>query len=239
MSIFDQLVSWLREPNRWSFSHPDGLPYRVIEHLQVSVTGLVLAVLIAVPLAVVLAHHRKGAFLASAAVNIGRAIPSFGLIIIFWLAASRANIDTTFWPLTLAMTALALPPLFTNSYTGVQIVDPATVEASRGVGFTEMQILRRVEIPLALPVILAGARIAFVQIVATVAIGAIVSDGGGLGRPIVDGFAQGATGYGAVLAGGIAVAFLALLSEALFTVLERAAVPAGIRRMSATAIARR
>ncbi|MGA6163367.1 ABC transporter permease [Amycolatopsis magusensis] len=229
MTVFDQLAAWLGEPGRWSFTDPSGIPYRTVEHLSFSLLSLVIAALLTIPLALWLAHYRRAAFLASSAVNIGRAIPSFGLIILFWFLASRWEVDTTFWPLLIALVALALPPLFTNTYAGVTSLDQAPVDAARGTGYTEGQIMVRIELPLSLPVVLAGARVAFLQLVATVAIGAIVNDGGGLGRYIVDGFAQGAGGYGEILGGGIAVIVLALVCEGAFSLLTRFTVPRGLR----------
>ncbi|TVT59085.1 ABC transporter permease subunit [Amycolatopsis rhizosphaerae] len=226
--IFAQAWAWLGQPNRWSWTDPAGIPYRTLEHLGFSALGLLVAGVLTIPPALWLAHHRRGAFLASSVMNIGRAIPSFGLIILCWYLASRWGLNTSFWPLLVALVALALPPLFTNTYAGVLTVDAGAVDAARGTGHTETQIMLRMELPLASPVILAGARVAFLQLVATVAIGAIVNDGGGLGRYIVDGFAQGVAGYGEILAGGIAVIVLALLCEGLFSLITRLAVPKGL-----------
>lgn len=228
MSVWDQTRDWLTQPNRWSWSDPAGIPYRTLEHLGFSALSLAVAAVLTIPPAMWLAHYRKGALLASSVVNIGRAIPSFGLIILVWYLASRWELNTSFWPLLVSLVALALPPLFTNAYAGVVSVDAETVDAARGTGFTEGRIMRSIELPLALPVMLAGARVAFLQLIATVAIGAIVNDGGGLGRYIVDGFAQGAGGYGEILGGGIAVVVLALLCEGAFGLITRFAVPKGL-----------
>jgi osmoprotectant transport system permease protein len=228
MSIIDQTMAWLGEPNRWSWTDPAGIPYRTIEHLQFSVLSLAIGALLTIPPALWLAHYRRAPFLASSAVNIGRAIPSFGLIILFWFLAYRWNVNTDFWPLLLALVALALPPLFTNTYAGVVSLEQETVDAARGTGFKEWQIMLQIELPLALPVILAGARVAFLQLVATVAIGAIVNDGGGLGRYIVDGFAEGVAGNGEILGGAIAVIILALVCEGAFTLITRIATPKGL-----------
>jgi osmoprotectant transport system permease protein len=228
VTIIDQTVQWLTEPDRWSWTDPAGIPYRTVQHLEFSLLSLAVAALLTIPLALWLAHYRRAAFLASSAVNIGRAIPSFGLIILFWFLANRWGMDTNIWPLLLALVALALPPLFTNTYAGVVSLDQATVDAARGTGFKERQIVLKIELPLASPVILAGARVAFLQLVATVAIGAIVNDGGGLGRYIVDGFALGVSGYGEILGGGLAVIILALLCEAAFSLITRLATPKGI-----------
>nr|WP_235022387.1 ABC transporter permease subunit [Amycolatopsis alkalitolerans] len=228
MNIFTEAWQWLGQPNRWSWTDPAGIPYRTVEHLSFSALSLAVAAVLTIPPALWLAHYRRGAFLASTVINIGRAIPSFGLIILFWFLAARWELDTDFWPLLIALVALALPPLFTNTYAGVISVDADAVDAARGTGYTEAQIMFRMELPLALPVILAGARVAFLQLIATVAIGAIVNDGGGLGRYIVDGFAQGRGGYGEILGGGVAVIVLALLCEGAFTLITRLVVPKGL-----------
>ncbi|GGI04851.1 ABC transporter permease [Egicoccus halophilus] len=228
--LFGETLAWLADPARWQWGDPAGVPYRTLEHLWVSLVAIVLAVAAAVPPALVLAHRRRAEALASAVVNLGRAIPSFGLIVLFWLLATRTGwVGTQFWPLVLALTALAMPPVFTNTYTAVRGVDPATVEAARGMGYTERQVLREVELPLASPVILAGVRIAFVQVIATTAIGAIVTNGGGLGRYVVDGFARGVSGRPIVLAGALLLAGLTLVADAAFTRLERLLVPDGVR----------
>lgn len=228
MSVIDQAVDWFGQPNRWSWTNPDGIPFRTVQHLEFSLLSLAVAALLTVPLALWLAHYRKAAFLASSAVNIGRAIPSFGLIILFWFLASRWGANTDFWPLLLALVALGMPPLFTNTYAGVVSLDQDIVDAARGTGYTEWQLMARIELPLALPVILAGARVAFLQLVATVAIGAIVNDGGGLGRYIVDGFALGASGNGEIIGGAVTVIVLALLCEGAFSLITRLATPKGL-----------
>lgn len=227
--LFADAIAWLTDPARWSFAG-GGIPFRIVEHLWVSVTATVIACALSLPVALYLAHRRRAEALASSVVNIGRAIPSFGLIVLFWLLATRTGwVGTRFWPLVLALVALAMPPMFTNTYTAVREVDDATVEAARGMGYTESQVLRTIELPLASPVILAGIRIAFVQVVATTAIGAIVTNGGGLGRYVVDGFARGVGGRPTVLAGAVLLAALTLLADAGFGLLERLLVPVGVR----------
>lgn len=234
MELIADVLSWFAAPDRWSFTVRSGVPYRVGEHLVVSVVATLMAIAIAVPPALSLAHRRRAEALASSVVNIGRAIPSFGLIVLFWLFASRTPwLGTQFWPLVLALVALALPPIFTNTYTAVREVDAATVEAARGMGYTEHQILRQIELPLSSPVMLAGIRLAFVQVIATTAIGAIVTNGGGLGRYIVDGFATGRAGRDAVIAGALLLGALTLLAEGAFALAERRIIPAGVRRDAA------
>lgn len=229
--LLTELAAWFAEEARWSFTDSDGVPFRTVQHLYVSITATLLAVLIAIPPALVLAHRRIAEAFASAVVNIGRAIPSFGLIVIFWLLATRIDwIGTGFWPLVLALVALALPPIFTNTYTAVRGVDAPTVEAARGMGYDERRILTEIELPLASPVMLAGVRLAFVQVIATTAIGAIVTSGGGLGRYIVNGFAQGAGGRPQVIAGALLLGALTLAAEAGFGLLQRLLTPRGVRR---------
>jgi osmoprotectant transport system permease protein len=236
MELLADVIAWFGQPERWSFTSGRGVPFRTIQHLYVSVVATGLAIAIAVPPALSLAHRRRAEALASSVVNIGRAIPSFGLIVLFWLFATRIPwLGTGFWPLVLALVALALPPIFTNTYTAVREVEAPIVEAARGMGYDERQVLRQIELPLASPVMLAGIRLAFVQVIATTAIGAIVTNGGGLGRFVVDGFATGRAGRAEVLAGAILLAGLTLLVEGTMALAERRLIPAGGRGQASVA----
>ena len=192
-----------------------------------------LAAVIAVPLGALLGHYRRGGVAAVAVVNIGRALPSFGIIALalpITIRIARNIPDGVpilgsglgFFPASIALFALALPPIFTNTYTGIREVDPGTVEAARGMGLTESEILRRVESPLASPVIIAGLRISAVQVVATSPLAALVAYRG-LGRFIVDGFST--RDNVEIFAGAVLVALLAILTEVLFSWLERRLVP--------------
>lgn len=231
MELMAEVWAWFTAEGRWSWSPGGGIPFRTVQHLTYTVVTMLIAVAVAIPPALYLAHHRKGQVLASAVVNLGRAIPSFGLIILFWFLATLVpGVGTQFWPLILALVALALPPIFTNTYAAIRGVDAATVEAARGVGLDEWQVLRQVELPLAAPIMAAGVRVATVQVVATAAIGAIVTNGGGLGRYIVDGFAMGAAGYDRVVGGAILVALLTIAIDQLMALGERAVRPAGPAR---------
>jgi osmoprotectant transport system permease protein len=230
MELLADVVAWFGQPDRWSFTDSRGVPFRTLQHVWVSLVATVLAIGIAVPPALHLAHRRKAEALASSVVNIGRAIPSFGLIVLFWLFATRIDwMSTSFWSLVLALVALALPPIFTNTYTAIREVDAPIVESARGMGYDERQVLLQIELPLASPVMFAGIRLAFVQVIATTAIGAIVTNGGGLGRFVVDGFATGRAGRAEVLAGAILLAGLTLLVEGSMTLAERRLIPAGVR----------
>lgn len=223
--LIQAVAEFLAEPNRWSLTAPMGIPYRIVEHLVATFVSMGIAMALALPPAVWLAHHRRAEALASAIVNIGRAIPSFGLIVVFFLVLNiRWGIDS-FWALAGALVALAVPPIFTNAYTAIAEVDRHVVEAAVGQGMTAGQVLGRVEIPLGLPVILAGIRIALVQVIATVGIGAIVTSGGGVGRFVIDGFSIGAGGHGEVMVGAVLMAALVLVAEGVFGLVQSRVVP--------------
>ena len=230
MELLIDTAAWFTEPGRWTYAETGSVPFRAVQHIWATLVTMALAITIAVPPALYLAHHRRAEAAASAVVNLGRAIPSFGLIVLFWLLALRIDwVGGEFWPLIGALVALALPPIFTNTYTAVREVDAATVEAARGMGYRERRILADIELPLASPVMLAGIRIANVQVIATVAIGAIVTNGGGFGRYITDAFAIGAGAHHRALAGAILVAVLTLAFEGLYWILQRVVLPRGVR----------
>lgn len=232
LQLLDLVREFLAEPGRWSLTETGGIPYRLVEHLYTTAVAMAIAAVIALPPAMWLAHHRRGEAVASALVNIGRAIPSFGLIVMFVLWAINQGFAGTFWPLVLALVALAIPPIFTNAYTGIFSVDQDLVESARGQGLSEPQLFRQVELPLGLAVVLTGLRISMVQVLATVGIGAIVTSGGGLGRYVVDGFAVGVNGYGEVFAGAVLLAALVLGTEALFEWLQQTLLPDGLQATS-------
>jgi osmoprotectant transport system permease protein len=219
------VVNWFLSAENWS--GPAGIPNRVWEHVQISVIATGLAAVIALPPALWLGHFRRGGFLAVAVVNIGRAVPSFAIMALFLPISIRLGLGLGFWPTLLALFALALPPIFTNTYTAVRDVDPALVEAGRGMGMRERQLLWTIEAPMASPVIVAALRVSAVQVVATAPLAALVA-WGGLGRYIIDGFAV--RDIVRVLAGGILVAVLSVGTELLLGALERRIVPRGLSR---------
>jgi osmoprotectant transport system permease protein len=173
---------------------------------------------LAVPLGVLLGHSGRGGLIAVSVVNIGRAIPSFAVIALALPFSIRAGLGIGFWPTFLALVLLALPPIFTNSFTAVRSVGMDVVEAARGMGMRERQVLLEIELPLAAPLILTGIRVAAVQVVATATLGALVG-WGGLGRYIIDGFSV--QDNVRVFAGALLVAALAILTDVLFSVAER------------------
>lgn len=220
MTIVDETVGWLVDPANWA--GPSGIPSRLVEHLALSGAALLIAALVALPVGLGVGHARRGQSLAVGMSTAGRAIPSFALmgLILPLTQPLDPALGFTVYPTLLAMAALAIPPILVNTLTGVAEVDAELVEAARGMGFREAQLLRRVEIPLALPVILGGLRSATVQVVATTTLGAILAYGG-LGRFIVDGIAQNDDG---MLYGGVVlVAGLALAGEGALALLQRLA----------------
>jgi osmoprotectant transport system permease protein len=194
---------------------------RVLEHLEISAISLVIALLLALPLALWLAHTGRGSFLAINASNVGRALPSLALIALIFPWGGLHPQTVIF-----ALVLLGIPPILTNAYIGVRQVDPEVVEAAKGMGMRALQVLGRVELPLAAPVIMAGIRTASVQIIATATLGALVAVGG-LGTFITDGLAIG--DRSSILTGALLVALLAVIADACFGVLERATTPTGVR----------
>jgi osmoprotectant transport system permease protein len=226
VSLLDTTVAWLTNPEHWSGT--DGVAARLVEHVGISALSMLLAIAVALPAGLYIGHTRRGVSLAVAVANIGRAIPSLALIgiIVPFTQAFDPGLGFFLYPTLLAMSILAIPPILLNAYAGVSEVDAELVEAARGMGFTESQILQRVEIPLALPVILGGVRSAAVQVVATTTLGALFGLGG-LGRFIVDGIAQNDDGQlfgGVFLVAVIAVSIEGSLALAQLVIARRRGV---------------
>lgn len=232
MDFLTDLVKWFGD----NWSGDAGWVTRTWEHLGISAVAMLAAMVVAIPLAAWLGHTGRGGLLAVSVVNIGRALPSFGILALalpftIWLARATPLVDNGlgFAPTVVALFLLALPPIFTNTYAGIRGVDADIVEAARGMGITERRIVVDVEMPLASPVILTGIRVTAVQVVATATLGALVGYGG-YGRFIVDGFAT--QDRLELVGGAVLVALLSILIEIGFSTLERHAVPRGIRRRS-------
>jgi len=230
VEFFGEVAAWFSDPANLFGS--DGLQGRIGEHLILSVIPLLLAVAIALPLGAWIGHSGRFANLVINIANIGRAIPSLAIlalatmllqafIVSIGLRQFASEIATM-----IALTALAIPPILTNAYVGISEVDDDLVEAGRGMGMREGQILREVELPVALPVILVGVRTAAVQVVATATLGAVFATGG-LGRFIIDGIAQ--RRFDEVFAGAIAVATLSILTELAFGFVQRRVTSPGLR----------
>jgi osmoprotectant transport system permease protein len=229
MHIFGEVLRWLTTGAHWH--GPDGIPIRVAEHVEVSFASVAAAVACAVPIGLFVGHRRKGEFLAISIANVGRAVPSFAVLVLVYTIMLRfiPSIAFGFGPGFVALTLLAIPPILTNAYVGVENVDPDIVEAARGMGMRERDVLLRLEVPLAAPLILGGIRTAAVQVVATATLVALIG-GGGLGRFIVDGFAQGDTVM--TVAGAVLIALLAILVEVVMAVVQRTLSPKQASRES-------
>jgi osmoprotectant transport system permease protein len=225
MNLIEETVAWLLDPGHWGGA--DGIPLRLGEHLAVSLSALLLTVAIALPVGLFVGHTRRGATLAVNLANLGRALPTLAVITIVLplTTAIDPQLGFKFYPTMIALVVLGIPPILVNTYVGVSGVDPDLVESGRGMGLTERQVLGRVEIPVAIPVLAGGIRSAAVQIVATATLGAIFG-GGGLGRYLVEGIAQNDNGK--IFGGVTLVAILCLLTEAVFALIQRRVTSPGL-----------
>lgn len=223
IDFLGDVAAWLTSPENWEGGR--GIGNRLVEHVSISAQTVALAALIALPAGIAVGHSHRWPGLTTGVVNIARAIPSFAVVALALPFAIRLGLGIGYWPTFLALVLLALPPIFTNAVTAIRVVEPRVVEAARGLGMRERELLWQVEIPLAVPLILAGVRVAAVQVVATATLGALVG-WGGLGRFIVDGFAV--QDNVRVFGGALLVALLAVLTELGFSVLARWRSPRGV-----------
>jgi osmoprotectant transport system permease protein len=210
-------IAWLAGASHWA--GPAGIPARLVEHLALSATSLAIAMVIAIPIGLWIGHTGRLASFAINLSNLGRALPSLAVIglVLPITAAIDPQLGFRVYPTLFAMIVLAIPPILVNTREGVAGVDRDLVEAARAMGMRESQVVRRVELPLALPAILVGLRSAAVQVVATLTLGAVFGSGG-LGRYLVEGIAQRNDGmtYGGV----VLVAALALAVEGGFVLVQ-------------------
>lgn len=217
------LWAFFTDPAHWS--GPNGIPVRFWQQVEISAIAMFFAMLIALPLGVFLGHKNKGAAIAISAGNIGRAVPTFGILMIlaasdFWIFGVGSG------SATVALIIFAIPPLLTNSFLAVREVDDEIRSAARGLGFSGMSMLTKVELPNAVPLISAGIRTATVQVVATASLAALVG-GGGLGVYVVEGFAiQDNT---LLIAGALLTAIMAVGTELILSLLQRLSTPKGLR----------
>lgn len=195
------------------------------EHLVLAAAALALSILIAVPIGVVLGHRHRGSVLAVNVANVGRALPTLVVI-----AVGYIFFGIGFSTVMIALVVLGVPPILTNAYVAVDEVDRDAVEAARGMGMTPAQVLRRVELPLALPLLFAGIRTAAVFIVATATIAAIAG-GGGLGDILVN---QASYRVEGLVAAALCVSVLALAADALLGLVQRLLTPAGLKPQTST-----
>ena len=218
MNVVNEVLAWLTDPAQWS--GPDGIPVRTLQHLWYSLLATAIAGAIALPIGVYIGHTGRGALFAVNLTNLGRAIPSLGFGLV---------------PVLVALVALAVPPIVTNSYIGVRSVDRDVREAAEGMGMQGRQVLWQVELPVASPLIMAGVRTSAVQVVATATLAAFVGLGG-LGRYLIDGLAQ--RDLPQVVGGAILVAVLSLLTELVLGRVQTLVVPRGLAGQGADAAVR-
>ena len=215
--------SYLFDPAHWAGSQ--GIPARLVEHLGYTALTLLIALVIAVPLGAYIGHTGRGGFLVVGLANGLRALPTLGLLVLIVGALGLGLLG----PIT-ALVILAVPPILAGAYAGVRNVDPAVVDAARGMGMREREILFGVELPNALPLIIGGIRSAVLQVISTATIAAYVALGG-LGRFIIDGLAV--RDFPQMVAGSLLVALLAITADLLLAGLQKLLVSPGLRAASA------
>jgi osmoprotectant transport system permease protein len=226
VGLITDTITWLTDPTHWA--GPNGIAIRLGEHVAISGASLLIAIAIALPIGLWIGHSGRFVTIAVNSANLWRALPSLAVIAIVLPITAAIDPQAGFkiYPTVVAMIVLAVPPVLVNSYAGIANVDRDLVEAGRGQGMSESQILVGIELPLAVPVIVTGIRSGAVQIIATATLGAIFGFGG-LGRFLVDGVAQHDTGQ--VFGGVVLVASLVIVTELAFAIAQRALTPRPLR----------
>lgn len=225
MNFFVDAVAFIVDPANWP--GPNGIGERLAQHLGITGLSLLFAAAVAVPVGLFIGHTGRGRGLVIGITGAARALPTFGVLTAFVLLGLSLGYGLSLTPIIAVLVILAIPPLLAGAYAGVEAVDHAVVDAARAQGMTEWQILTRVELPLALPLLLGGLRSATLQVVATATIAAYYA-GGALGRYLIEGLRN--QDYLRALIGAILVAALALLLDALLAVAQRLVTPRGVSR---------
>jgi osmoprotectant transport system permease protein len=220
MNAFGDAFIYLNDPFNWS--RPGGIVDLLLEHLAISVVAVLAAMLVAIPVGIALGTSGRGSSAVVVFSNVSRAVPTLALLTVFAVTPIGFGDPAT----TIALAVFAVPPILTNTFVGFRGVDADVREAARAMGMSRGQVIGRVDLPLALPLVLTGVRTATVQVVATAGLAALVG-GGGLGVIISLGFGQ--QNYGEMIAGAVLVAGLALATEGVLVFLSRALTP-GPRR---------
>jgi len=223
--MINRIIAWLADVTHWQGG--DGILRRIVEHMEYSVAALVIAALIAIPLGLYIGHTGRGRFLVVNAVGAARAIPSLGLLYLafFWLAPRLSGEIAFLAPAGLVLVVLAIPPILSGAYAGVEGVEPAARDAAVGMGMRGTEVMRHVELPCALPLILSGIRSAMLQVIATATIAAVLGLGG-LGRFLIDGLAS--QDFPQTASGAIIVAVLALAVDMVLALVQRSVVSPGL-----------
>jgi osmoprotectant transport system permease protein len=222
--VIQEALRYLNDPLVWT--KPGGILDLTVEHLFMTLVAVGIAAAVALPLGAWLGHAGHGSAVVVALSNTSRALPTLAVILLLATAGLFGNRSTI-----VAAAIFAVPVLLVGAYEGVRGADPAARDAARGLGLSPSSVLRQVELPLAVPLVAAGVRTAVVQVVATIPLAALAG-GGGLGQIIA--FGMGTQRYGQVLAGGILVAALCLVIDALLAVGQRLVTPRPLRAVAAT-----
>ncbi len=220
MNFFADALAWIFDPAH--FAMTNGIGPRTADHLLYTGVTMLIAMAIAIPLGLLIGHTGKGRTFVILTSTAFRALPTLGFLLFIILFAGLG-----LWPFVLVMVVLAVPPLLAGVYSGLESVDRGTIDAARGVGMSEWQILTKVEIPLALPLILGGIRSATLQVIATATIAGYVGLTG-LGRFLIEGLAL--RDYTLAIVGAILVAVLAIVTDGLLALVQRLVVPRGVSR---------
>ena len=221
------LWEWLTDPANWTGPH--GIPVQIGFQLLYTFISLAIASAIAIPLGIFIGFTGKGEAIVAGSANALRALPTLGLLVLLFLVLAPVIAGQLVFvvPTIIVLVLLAIPPILTGTYTGIQSADEAAVDAARGMGYTRTQILWRVQMPCALPLLISGLRGSTLQVVSTATVAAYVGLQG-LGRYIIDGRAQ--ADFAQMAGGALLVALLALALELLFSVLSKVLVSPGLRR---------
>jgi osmoprotectant transport system permease protein len=243
----DRVPKWFNDPANWW--GPDGLVIRAREHMVLTGVIVLVAILIGLPLGLFIGHTGRGVFLLVGVANGLRAVPTLGLLILLstWLSPKIHSSTAIpgivhhgdlqyFVPAVIVLVLLALPPILTNTYAGVQNVDPEVRDAAHGMGMTGWEVVRKVELPNALPLIMSGIRSATLQVIATVTVAAYVFLGG-LGQLIINGVQvlnDPRFGYPAMVSAGIVIAVLAVVTDLVLGLVQRLIVSPGVSERFST-----
>ncbi len=212
---------YLLDGANWHLTGESSIPERLAQHVEYTAAALVISAVVALPLGLLIGHTNRGSFVAIGLGNLGRSLPTFGLVLLL-----VTSIGVGFLPVLLALVVLAIPPILAQTYAGIRSVDPAAVDAAVGMGMRPLQVLFRAEVPMALPLIISGLRSAVLQVTATATIAAYASLGG-LGRLLIDGLNRNQ--YDQIFAGAVLVAALAVALDYAGAGAERALVSPGVR----------
>jgi osmoprotectant transport system permease protein len=239
---WSKVPSWLTTANHWWGEH--GLLVSLREHVLYTLIAVVIAGAVALPVGLIVGHTGRGVFAVVGVANAVRAVPAFGLLLLLFVTVSQkihhtdavpGLVERGGWPnfvaVEIVLIILAIPPILTNSYAGVQNADPAARDAARGMGMTGGQVLRKVELPIALPLIMSGFRSAVLQVIANATIAAFLPFLGGLGYIIFNGLQSindPESGYPAMLSAGVLVAALAVAADLTLLGVQRLIVSPGV-----------